>query len=101
MSNPVKTIFDECRIGFIIGRKIKLTLIGIAYVLSPLDVLPDPFIPVGLVDDLVVIYLVVKVWRSPTIVPSSASGDWSEADITDVPPIDSIPVRNTEQRATR
>ena len=98
LPNPVRRILDQSEIGFSLGRKIKLSLIGIAYLLSPIDVISDPLLPFGVVDDGVVLFLLVKVWLSRTIAPDSLKDC---EDIVDTPPADAVPVRNTSREATQ
>jgi hypothetical protein len=67
MSNPVKSILERCKTGFTIGQKLLCTAGALLYLVSPIDVIPDVLIPVGLGDDLFLLYLLCRVWASPTL----------------------------------
>ena len=59
MANPISSILNQCQTGFTIGKKLKLTIIAIVYLVSPVDVDPDLLLPFGVVDDGVVLFLLV------------------------------------------
>ncbi|MBL8879955.1 MAG: DUF1232 domain-containing protein [Phycisphaerales bacterium] len=45
--------------------KILITLLGVAYVISPMDVIPDFFLLIGWVDDAAVVTYLVRMWSRP------------------------------------
>ena len=45
--------------------KILLTILGVCYVLSPYDLLPDFFVGLGWLDDLIVLFLLWKYFYAP------------------------------------
>ena len=67
MKSPIQFLLSRCETGFFPWQKVALTALGAAYVLSPLDMLPDILFPIGFGDDVAVILLLVRVWRSPTL----------------------------------
>lgn len=67
MSSPVADITKQCPSGFTLGKKLALTLGFLLYVISPIDVVPDPLLPFGIIDDGVALVLLVRVWLSPTL----------------------------------
>ncbi len=65
---PIRRMFDQCDIGFTLPRKIGITLVALVYIVSPLDVLPDPLLPpLTLIDDVTAVVLMFRVWCSPTL----------------------------------
>lgn len=67
MRNPAQTLLARCDVGFYLWQKLALTALGVAYILSPLDVVPDVLIILGWSDDVFVGYLIARIWRSPTL----------------------------------
>ena len=68
MSNPVSSILKQGNTGFTVGKKVALTLGLGLYLLSPLDLVPEfLFPPIGLLDDGVALYMLFRVWTSPTL----------------------------------
>lgn len=67
MKSPIQFLLSRCEIGFYPWQKVALTALGVAYVLSPLDMIPDIFLLIGWSDDLAVILFLMRVWRSPTL----------------------------------
>jgi uncharacterized membrane protein YkvA (DUF1232 family) len=74
MKNPVQSLLSRCEVGFYPWQKVALTLLVVAYVGSPVDLLPDliPFLGWG--DDVYVIYLLIRVWASPSLPAPDANG---------------------------
>tara|TARA_E500000318_G_scaffold83207_1_gene78780 strand:- start:67 stop:372 length:306 start_codon:yes stop_codon:yes gene_type:complete len=97
LPKPVRRLIDQCETGFTVGKKLKLTLITLVYLVSFVDLVPDVLLPFGVLDDGVALFLLVKVWCSPTL----ASGRTADADIMDTPPSDAVPVRNTAHGGAR
>lgn len=67
MQNPFRAVLDRCQIGFFSWQKWLVTLASAVYVLSPLDAIPDVLGPLGSGDDLLVLYVLYRVWASPTL----------------------------------
>jgi hypothetical protein len=67
MKNPAQALLSRCNVGFYLWQKLALTGLTVLYVLSPVDPVPDPIIILGQLDDVYVIYLLIRVWRSPTL----------------------------------
>ena len=67
MKNPVRHILDRCHTGFTVGQKCRLSLFAGLYLVMPLDLIPDPLIGFGQLDDIGVLVLLVKVLLSPTL----------------------------------
>ncbi len=67
MKHLIRALLGRCSVGFPLWQKVALTGAAIVYVVSPVDLLPDviPILCWG--DDAYVIYLLVQVWRSPTL----------------------------------
>lgn len=51
--------------GFTIGQKLGWTLLTAIYAVWPIDVLPDPILIIGQLDDLTALVMLVLVWLSP------------------------------------
>lgn len=83
MANPLRTLLDRCSTGFTATEKFAYTLIGVILVVSPLDLIPDVFLLVGQIDDIMVIVTLVKIWRSPTLPSGGMTQGYSEARATD------------------
>lgn len=98
LPKPVRRLIDRCETGFTIGKKLKLTLISLVYLISPLDLIPDLLIPFGIADDGILLLLLVKIWCSPTIASNTLE---QQNDIIDAVPADAVPVRNTARGTTR
>lgn len=45
------------------GRSVVAAVVAVAYFLSPIDLIPDVFVGLGLVDDLTVVALALRTWR--------------------------------------
>lgn len=74
MANVVRRILDQCNTGFPRHHKLWWSVGALVYTVSPLDILPD-IVPVGgWLDDAMVIYLLVRIWRSPTLPWPPADG---------------------------
>jgi uncharacterized membrane protein YkvA (DUF1232 family) len=83
---PVRRLFEQCEIGFTLGRKLKLTGLLMLYLIFPIDLIPE-FIPVlGLMDDLVALALLIRVWCSPVLKHDPAHSTASQAVIRDEVP---------------
>lgn len=67
MSYPVKNILSECQTGFTVGRKFRITLCVLIYLVSPIDLIPEPLLPFGVMDDLFALFLMLRVLVSPTL----------------------------------
>ncbi len=67
MSNPVSAILKQCPIGFTAHKKALLTLAVLCYLISPLDIIPDILLPFGVIDDGVALFMLIRVWLSPTL----------------------------------
>ncbi len=77
---PVRRLFDQCEIGFTLGRKLKLTGLLMFYLVFPIDLIPE-FIPVlGLMDDFVALMLLIRVWCSP-ILPHDPAAQAATQDV--------------------
>jgi uncharacterized membrane protein YkvA (DUF1232 family) len=66
MPQFVSNILARCDAGFPLWQKLGLTALWAVYLVWPLDVLPDVFLPIGLGDEALLFYLLVRVWLSPT-----------------------------------
>ncbi|MBX3316410.1 MAG: DUF1232 domain-containing protein [Phycisphaeraceae bacterium] len=65
MNNPLRPVLDRIARGFTLPQKVGLTILGVLWVCSPLDL---DFIPiVGWIDDGVVLALIPKIWMAPTL----------------------------------
>ncbi|QYU69184.1 DUF1232 domain-containing protein [Leptolyngbya sp. 15MV] len=73
MANPVSALLKQCSVGFLPWQKAVITAGGLLYVLSPIDLLPDVLPVLGWGDDVFLIYVLFRVWCSPTL-PNSGSG---------------------------
>lgn len=73
MKNPFSALLDRCARGFTMRQKVGITLLGVLYIVSPVDVCPDLFLYLGWLDDGYVIYLLARVWGSPTL-PGGPAG---------------------------
>lgn len=74
MANPVSALLKQCSVGFFPWQKALITAGGLLYICSPFDLAPD-FIPLlGWGDDGFMIYLLIRVWSSPTLPTSGGSG---------------------------
>lgn len=74
MPNPVSNILKQCQSGFTLGKKGLLSLgIGL-YLVSPIDLIPEPLLPFGVMDDLVALFVLLRVWLSPTLPPGNYAG---------------------------
>lgn len=58
---------DGLRRGLSLQQKFALTLVALAYLISPLDFIPDFLIGVGWLDDATVLYWMLRIWMSPTL----------------------------------
>ncbi len=67
MSNPFSKVFEQCKVGFPLWQKWLMTGAVAIYVASPVDALPDVIPPITWADDLFMVYVLVRVWRSPTL----------------------------------
>lgn len=67
VKNPVSAILKRCETGFTAGEKLGLTALAFLYLISPLDLVPDIFPVLGQCDDLLALWLLVRVWMSPTL----------------------------------
>ena len=67
MSNPVSAILKQCSIGFTARKKALLTLGVLGYLISPLDIIPDILLPFGVLDDGMALFVLIRVWLSPTL----------------------------------
>ena len=66
MANPVSTILAQCPTGFTLGKKLKITVCILLYLISPIDCIPEFLMPFGIMDDLFAVFLLLRVWFSPT-----------------------------------
>ncbi|MCC6228536.1 MAG: DUF1232 domain-containing protein [Phycisphaerales bacterium] len=65
MNNPLRPVLDRIARGFTVPQKIGLTILGLLWVVSPLD---GDFIPLlGWIDDGVVLALIPRIWMAPTL----------------------------------
>lgn len=67
MPNPIGLILDRCRGGLTAGQKWCWCAGLLAYVISPIDLIPDFILGLGQLDDLGAIVLIVRVLMSPTL----------------------------------
>lgn len=67
MPNPFSKVFEQCKVGFPLWQKWLMTGAVAIYWASPVDVLPDVFPPCTYADDAFMVYVLVRVWRSPTL----------------------------------
>ena len=67
MANPAKRLLDGCRYGYRLSQKLGYTALGLLYIVSPIDVIPDLIVLFGQCDDFFVIYLLIRIWMSPTL----------------------------------
>jgi len=67
MKNPAQYLIARCDTGFYLWQKVALTVLAAAYVGSPVDLLPDLIPVICWGDDIYVIYLLIRVWKSPTL----------------------------------
>ncbi len=74
MANPLSRILDRCATGFPVMQKVGLTVLGMLYVLSPIDLLPDVIPVLGWGDDAYVLYVLARVWGSPTLKSDQPQG---------------------------
>ncbi|TWT44921.1 hypothetical protein RAS1_13410 [Phycisphaerae bacterium RAS1] len=73
MKLPLGGVLERCKTGFPLWQKMLMTCGVVLYAVSPLDILPDVFVPVGFADDVYLLYVLVRVWRSPTLSPYRGS----------------------------
>ena len=64
---PIRRLFDQCEIGFTLGRKLKLTGLLMFYLVFPIDLIPELIPVLGLMDDFVALMLLIRVWCSPIL----------------------------------
>ncbi|MGH7242382.1 MAG: DUF1232 domain-containing protein [Phycisphaerales bacterium] len=69
----VREILKRCDRGWTLAQKIGLTLLLAIYWLSPIDFIPDIFPILGQCDDVFLTYCLFRVWRSPTLPPTTAA----------------------------
>lgn len=67
MKVPLRSVLDRCKVGFPLWQKVLFTGGALFYTVLPLDVLPDVLPPFTYADDIFVLYVMVRVWRSPTL----------------------------------
>lgn len=80
MSNPTKDILESCKTGFTAGKKVRITLCILAYLLSPIDLIPEPLLPFGVMDDLFAIFLMLRVLLAPTLPTTHAPAGLAKPD---------------------
>ncbi len=77
-------------------KRVLLSLLGGAYVLSPIDIIPDIIPVLGLADDAAVFLLLIYLWiswmRDDKAAPSGRSGSPHARPPHDGPVIDVKPV---------
>ncbi len=67
MKGPYRMLWDRCARGFTLRQKFAIVVLGIVYVVSPVDLIPD-FIPVlGQLDDIAALALVARAMLAPTL----------------------------------
>jgi uncharacterized membrane protein YkvA (DUF1232 family) len=66
MAKLISTILERCDAGFPLWQKAGLTAIWAAYLVFPLDVIPDFVFPLGFADEALLLYTLLRVWASPT-----------------------------------
>lgn len=67
MANPFRKVFEQCKVGFPLWQKCLMTGAIMIYVASPVDAVPDILPPITYADDLYMVYVLVRVWKSPTL----------------------------------
>ncbi len=67
MAHPFSKVFEQCKVGFPLWQKWLMTGAVVIYGVSPVDALPDVLPPITWLDDLFMVYVLVRVWRSPTL----------------------------------
>lgn len=83
----VSRMIDSARArGFTMGKKLLITMGGVLYLLSPIDLVPELVPVLGVVDDLGMLVLLFKVWTSPTITRASQSAGRSAAPSSAIAP---------------
>lgn len=97
MKNPVQALIARCDVGFYLWQKVGLTILGLAYLGSPLDLLPDLIPVLGWGDDVYVVYLLVRVWMSPTLPTPDGRG----TELAAAPYRQTVPLRHTRVPAVR
>ena len=73
MEKVMHRVVERCEHGFSLRQKVWLSILGVVYIACPLDALPDVIAIVGWLDDGAVLWLLYRVWRSPTL-PFPPSG---------------------------
>lgn len=74
MKNLIRALLGRCSVGFPLWQKVAITGAAFVYVVSPVDLLPDVIPILCWSDDAYVIYLLVQVWRSPTLSKAEDNG---------------------------
>lgn len=63
--NPLQHLLDRCSRGFTMPQKLGVTVLGLLWVISPLDL---DFLPlIGWIDDVMVLDLLRRVWMAPLL----------------------------------
>jgi uncharacterized membrane protein YkvA (DUF1232 family) len=76
--NPFRLFFDRCRLGFTVWQKVLITTMFLAYVGSPVQLIPNSIPGFGLLDDAFCFFCIGRVWASP-LVRRGARGATSSA----------------------
>lgn len=63
--NPLQHLLARCSRGFTMPQKIGLTVLGLLWVISPLDL--DFLVFIGWIDDVMVLDLLRRVWKAPLL----------------------------------
>lgn len=75
MVKGLRKVLDRCTTGFPLYQKWLMTGAAVFYLVMPIDFVPELlFGPFGLIDDGLVIYVLVRVWKSPTLPPGGGNG---------------------------
>ncbi len=80
MFKGIRDVLDRCKIGFPLWQKCLMTVGVVFYGVFPIDVLPDVFPPFTYADDAFMVWVLVRVWRSPTLAPSSEAAQRSRRE---------------------
>lgn len=74
MNNPYSKVLEQCKVGFPLRQKYLIVGCAIFYGIFPIDILPDVLPPITYLDDLFMLYLAFRVWKSPTLPKLNGGG---------------------------